>query len=951
VRSKAIVHPKARAAAWVLLLVAGLASSPATAINPAGAADPSPAPAPAERSWTIDDIVRMESANGATLSRDGRSAAWIRSTVETVDGVEQRVGNLWLNRLGEPARGQLGDAEPAKPEPLQLTRGRNGMSSPAFSPDGTRIAFLTDRKVPGEEGAKKVEGAQVWMIPTGGGEAYPVTAFDRAVRAFGWIDGETLVVLAPESKSAWELELETRHDEARVVDDAFHEAPARLYRVAAEPGGTVHRLTTNDDWIDSLAVSPDGRWAVITAQQSLSYEFDGKVPPQTRLVDLETGTSRRLFEEPVEGRTLLPHSVAWQPDSAGFYFVDEYTTHPFYRTATVSHLFHHDLATSETERVDLDSEPGLGRGYATIPGGVVTLLADGVYERLARFDRTGGSWVKTEIGRQDGGTSHVRTMDSLVASADGKTLLYQHSTATEPFQLYAARLDADGLGKPVQVTDLNSGFADKPTGRVDVIHFTGARGNRVEALLHYPLDWTESTEPRPLILDIHGGPTARDRQAWDQRWPAPSVLWRERGAFVLQVNYHGSTGYGLEWVESIGGGHYYELEIPDLEAGVDWAIDQGLADPERLASVGWSNGGILTAELITRTTRYKAASVGAADVEWISDWANVDFGASFDNYYFGGPPWEIPEAYIEKSPFFRLTEVTTPTIIYTGTEDRNVPPHQSWSLFRVLQQLGKTETKLVLFPGEPHGLRKLADQRRKMQEDLTWLGRFLFETHTEPVEAIRAGTLIEALVERAGAARVEGVLGRDENGVPIPETARFAGQEVGRFEVTRAQWAAFDPAAKVAPGEADLPVTGVGLERAKAYTAWLAERTGRPFRLPTVEEAKKLAKAGGSGGNTLDRWAGYAPNPADAAAIRKALSEKVSGEAPLLLPVGSLPGKKGGDAGEVVFDLDGNAAEWAAGEGGAGEPVGPSADRSTDPRGDGGKPAPEYVGLRVVVSG
>ena len=101
-----------------------------------------------------------------------------------------------------------------------------------------------------------------------------------------------------------------------------------------------------------------------------------------------------------------------------------------------------------------------------------------------------------------------------------------------------------------------------------MIHFTGARGDTVEALLQYPLGWHDGDRPAPLFLDIHGGPAGRDRDAWDQRWPAPSLLWRQRGAFVLQVNYHGSTGYGLDWVESIQG-HYYELEIPDLLAGVD----------------------------------------------------------------------------------------------------------------------------------------------------------------------------------------------------------------------------------------------------------------------------------------------------------------------------------------------------------------------------------------------
>ncbi len=936
-------------------------------------------PASAPDRWTIDDVVRTETAEALAVSRDGRTAAWIRSTVETVDGEERRVGNLWLARLGDLS-------ESPEVASVPLTRSRDRMSAPAFSPDGRRLAFLTDRTLPSNGGLSPGASAdasggsakdddrtkQVWVIPRDGGEAYPVTRFDRSVQAFGWIDSETLAVLAPEARSAWELDRKKRHDDARVVEDAAHEPPARLFRVvlpsrsgrAADPGGPggeVTRLTTNDDWIDSLAVSPGGRWAVVTAQQSLSYEFDSRVPPHTRLVDLRTGESRRILTaagtDPENGRSLLPRSVRWAPDGSGFYFVDDHSKHPRYRMATVAHLFHRavdpESGAGETARVDLRWDRGLGRGYDTVPGGVVALLADGVRDRLARYDRRGNAWEKTELEGE-----HVGSIDSLIAAPTGDTLLYQHSTATVPLQLYAAGLDPEGgahLGAPVRYTDLNPSFASKPTGRVEVVRFPGARGDEVEALLHYPLGWREG-ERAPLLLDIHGGPAGRDRDSWDQRWPSPGLLWRQRGAFVLQVNYHGSAGYGLEWVESIGGGKYYELEVPDLLAGVDWAIGRGFADPDRLGSVGWSNGGILTAELITRTDRFRVASVGAADVEWISDWANVKFGASFDNYYFGAPPWEAPELYVEKSPFFRLTEVTTPTIIFTGTEDENVPPHQSWNLFRALQQIGRTETRLVLFPGEPHGLREVASQRRKIEENLAWLDRYLFAPEggtarsAREIEAIRPGTRLEALVERSRAARAaDGRLGVGEDGTLTPETTRFAGLEVGRFEVTRAQWSAFDGSFETGPGEDELPVTGVSFERAKEYAAWLTERSGRTFRLPTVAEARKLAEVAGEGGNTLDRWAGYTPNPDDAAALREVLTERVPGRAPLLLPVGSVPGKTDTDRGKPVFDLDGNAAEWAIAEDGTGQAIGPSADRSTDPRGDGGEPGAEYVGLRVVV--
>jgi hypothetical protein len=298
---------------------------------------------------------------------------------------------------------------------------------------------------------------------------------------------------------------------------------------------------------------------------------------------------------------------------------------------------------------------------------------------------------------------------------------------------------------------------------------------------------------------------------------------------------------------------------------------------------------------------------------------------------------------MDKSPFFRLAKVTTPTIVYTGTEDRNVPPHESWSLFRALQQIGAAPVRFLTFPGEPHSLRKIAHQRRKLAEDLAWFDRYLFGKEAAGETGVKDGSLLAGLLQRSRAARAGGSFGRIEKGTLIPETVHFRGLEVGRFEVTRAQFAAFDPKVSISAGTMAMPMTGVGFERAKAYAQWLAARTGRAFRLPTEEEARKLAEAAGGGGNTLDRWAGYVPNPDDRARLLEA-AKALPGEAPLLLPVGSLPGA--GD--DPVFDLDGNAAEWAVAKDGSGIALGPSADLSSDARSD-IRPTLAYTGFRVVV--
>jgi formylglycine-generating enzyme required for sulfatase activity len=177
----------------------------------------------------------------------------------------------------------------------------------------------------------------------------------------------------------------------------------------------------------------------------------------------------------------------------------------------------------------------------------------------------------------------------------------------------------------------------------------------------------------------------------------------------------------------------------------------------------------------------------------------------------------------------------------------------------------------------------------------------------------------------------------------IPETVRHEGLEVGRFEVTAAQFAEFERGYKVEPGQENYPAHGVRFEEAQAYCRWLSELTGQTYRLPREAEAEDLYEPAEEGSeNTLDYWAGYAVNPDDTARLRTKLNE-LGGRAPLLRPVGSFKGT--GD--DPVFDLGGNVAEWVVGKDGKGRPAGGSAATAAG-AGPGERPPAEYVGFRVI---
>lgn len=877
--------------------------------------------------WTIKDIIHAERLGGSDVTADGSTVVWTQSSVSHRDGKAQQLSRLWMARLDVP------DAEP-----VALTHGGERLSGVTLSPDGRRVAFVSNRPVPDAEDDEGT--AQIWVLPLAGGEAKPVTSGSRGPSSFRWIDNESLLVARLEAPSLREQLLKKNKESAYAVDDPRDNPPLRLFRVDLQ--GKTRRLGLHEGWVEGMAVSPDGSQAVVSFAQSTRFSFDSKIPPKTFLVDLETGDKQQILDD----SGLLPRSFQWAPrnDGNGFYFIDNHSSHPIYRHATVAHLYFFDVDASQARRLRHGWERGIGAGFSVVPGGVVALMADGARYVPARIDLKDAGLTELKAPGD-----HRHLLDQLSVSADGSRWIYVHSTADQAPQLYTAPAEGGAVsGASKALTELNASYKNRPSGRTEIISWKGAEGDMVEGVLSYPFDWQEG-KTYPLVLDIHGGPTGYDRNSWDASWGSPTPLWRQRGAFVLRVNYHGSGNYGLAWAESIRE-RYYELEVPDIEAGVDHLIQRGMVDADRLATTGWSNGGILSAALIAHTDRYKAAVVGAADVEWISDWGNVDFGASFDNYYFGGTPWERLDHYIEKSPFFKVNDITTPTLLHTGTEDRNVPPHQSWSMFRAMQFVEKTDVRLVLYPGEPHGLRQIPHQRRKAEEDLEWLDRHLFKRPATPSVIPDHSPLAARMALTEASKTATGHWGMDADERLIPETVTVAGPkgekalQVGRFEVTVDQWRAFD--ADAFPELAgDLPATGLTFEQARDYVTWLSKVSGTTYRLPTKKEAGAWRSGDGKGGgqaNTLDRWLGKTPSVDDRRALLDALGSRQLG---LLKPVGQSDGKATSE-GHWLYDLKGNVAEWTVDDDGQGQAVGGSADR---PAGSMVDPDPQFIGLRVIL--
>ena len=885
---------------------------------------------PAEK-WTVDAVLKQEAIEDLAISPEGRRVVWVKSYPDSAK--DKFLKDIYLTFLPDSKAPKT-----SSPETIRLTRSGDN-TAPKWNRSGERIAFLSSRKVP----ESKTEATQIWLLDARGGEAQPLTKLENGVEAHAWLNDSTLVFSAREEKTRYEKAQKSAKDDAVAVEDTTEYWPVRLFVIALK-SKKIRRLSQNPRQIGEFSPSPDGRYIVYSENQSPTYSVDNRRQPLQYLIDLTTGQTREIFAL----KYLDPAGFSWTADSKGFYANDGFSNDPHIEGAGIRELYYFDIATMAYQKVPLDWEWAFDDGsYAVTANGVHVQLAAGPRFQPRFYRRSGAGWKWGDVADE-----RLRHSTSFTIGPDGETVVFDYSRPSLPPKYFYGRYRDGNIEVRGELVELNTYLSKLPLPRSEVVEWAGYNGETVNGILYYPQNYRPGRK-YPLMTVIHGGPSGVDLDAWYLTWTRYHFLWTQKGAFVLRPNYHGSSNHGLDFVESIKG-HYYEKEVPDILNGIHHLIAQELVDPDSLGVMGWSNGAILAIALTTDYPEmFKAVAPGAGDVNWTSDYGNCEFGVSFDESYLGGPPWKMLEEYIEKSPLFRFEQVVTPTLISFGSEDRAVPTEQGWQHFRALQQIGKAPVRFLLYPGEPHSFRRISHQKRKMEEEIAWFDYYLFgkKTYTETLAArvLPESAPLALLARRQQIRQSNGQYGEMVNGILAPETVTLGDTlQVGRFEVTRAQWQAFRPQASYPAGRDNYPAAAISFEDARAYTTWLSEKTGQRYRLPSTGELKMLQKLAGKQENNLAYWAGYDPTPDE----RQALAAQIAKHDPdlLLMPAGSCPpGNSAEKDTPLLYDLDGNVAEWSVNKTGSGEPSGASAATVRDKRtGLTGQPPQGFVGLRVV---
>lgn len=873
------------------------------------------------KSWTPEDIIHTEYLQSPVFSPDNQMVVW--SKRRAVKEKDAFVSDLYLTRLNSKKDGKF--------RTVRLTNADDSDSSPGFSRDGETIYFQSGRK----------KGKKLWSLSTFGGEPIEVATFENGLSNRQWLNDSTFAYVAHEGKTKFELDNEKSKDNTVVVEDTIYWRRSRIYAYDLK-SKTNTRLTTNHFPVSYYKASRDGKWIVYRTNQHPSFASDANPDPKYYLHEVASGQRQEILQG-----LQTPSNVQFTADDQGFYFGAVRSSNPEWNGAGITELYYFDLGKKSYTKVNLQWKWGFEGSYRVIGQDALVALANGPTERLAFYQKGAGtSWTKSEL---DLGEMTGNVWISTV-SMDGEKVIFEHSTASQLPKYYVGDLQVNNaqlsFTKQEEFVQFNKKLGKRAITKSEVMRWKGYNGDDVNGILYYPENYVAGKR-YPLVLSIHGGPSGVDQDRWRERWSTYPQILSQKGAFVLKPNYHGSSHHGLAFVESIKK-NYYTPELEDITKGLEVLNDKGMIDMDQLGVMGWSNGAILATMLTVRyPDMFKVACPGAGDVNWTSDFGTCRFGVSFDQSYFGGTPWDnvdgktYNEAYITQSPLFEMEKVKTPTIIFHGSEDRAVPRDQGWEYYRSLQQIGQTPVRFLWFPGQPHGLRKITHQLRKMKEEIAWIDEYLFKKQKTDNPTFKKDSPLALLLKQGKAAKVGNHYGQSHKNTIIPEVVSYKKDSlwVGRFEVTNAQFVAFNSKHIYAATEANHPAA-VDFAMAQAYVQWLSKTTGQKYRLPTVAESKewhKKAHQKGAKENTLSYWAGYALNANEVSSFRQKLAET---DQSLLKVVGEFAPTKLGKA--EVYDLGGNLAEYDQ----KGGTYGYSAYDYVDPHNPQVKPT--KVGFRVV---
>ncbi len=680
---------------------------------------------------TLDDFFNSVSFTALEISPDGKAVV---ICTERADWDQQIFRHdLWLYR-DDANGGTL----------IQLTQSGHD-TEPKWSPDGRRIAFLSERKTSAEKSASsdsdsdsdsdpKEVPAQIYLISPAGGEAFAVTQGEEEVHAFAWSANSQTIYFATRQpwtktqkddyKKEWKDVVQYRTAERgdSIFSLDLQIALAHQASISAKNGkddeqpdltpGAVE-LTKMPLRIDRLLTSPDGSTLAI-----LTNAINQR---QEKIEDVELYTypvfyARRTLDPP-PAPVRLTHNEAVE-------------VYPLWYINPVNLFF--SVAVGDPMGPYRDLQPHL-YWINTLDKKVAQWGKD-FFGSIEHFALSGSSIlasarIGTEVqiytaARLEDAPHRISswpgTYGEISTTPRSQRIAFVYSSLGKPEEIYLAD-SVDKLNQARPITSFNQTLAEKDLPQGKPYQWKADDGTTVEGMLIYPPGQFEAKH-LPMFTFIHGGPADGDGNHFEADWYQWAALAAANGWLVFEPNYRGSTGYGDKFLMQIVP-EIVSRPGKDILEGVDALVKDGIADPDHLTVGGYSYGGYMTNWLITQTTHFKAAVTGAGAVENVGNWGNDD--TTYDDAYFlGGRPWEAAQRYHDEAAIFQIDKVKTPTHMVAGADDIRVAVLEDYLLEHALFSLG-VPNKLLIFPGEGHSLAKNPWHGKiKVREELKWLEKY-----------------------------------------------------------------------------------------------------------------------------------------------------------------------------------------------------------------------------------
>ncbi|HBB95164.1 MAG TPA: hypothetical protein DC054_07215 [Blastocatellia bacterium] len=645
---------------------------------------PAPRTKAGKKLLTAMDLMKIANVSAPRISPDGSRVAYTVSEVKMEKDKEWKtVTQVWVVATnGGKTR--------------QYTRGDKSSSAPEWSPDGSMLAFLSDREKDGER--------QVWMMMADGGEAWSVTSHKGGVTGFHFSpDGKRLVLTAVDQPSKDEEDRKKVKDDTMVID---HDLKMTHLWVFGLDKKDEKRLTEGNYTVSDPQWSPDGTRITYTTRPTPKAD-DGALS-DVWVLTVASGDKKKIAGDPGSA-----DNARWSPDGKWIAYDATSDRDPGPSTA---HLYIVSPEGGSPKQLTVNFDLGAGTPVWSHDGRNIFFSAN-THEAIEIF------WVDVASGQtkqitQIGGSTSISefTADS---RAVGVT-----SSAHQPPEIYVANRATEYA----PLTSHNAWLKDYSLASSEVVRWKSKDGTEIEGVLTKPVGYQPGTKV-PLLLNPHGGPTG----ASVNNFNTTVQVLAANGFAVLQPNFRGSTGKGLAFAQA-NKNTWGKGDYEDCMTGVDAMIASGIADPDRLGAFGWSYGGYMTFWILTQTDRFKAVSPGAGLTNIYSMYSQTDIHRYLNWFYTDKAPWDAQELYWDRSPMKYVNNVKTPTMIVHGQVDTRVPIAQAQEFYQALVER-KIPVEFIVYPRENHGFTEPRHQMDRVRRYVTFFAKYLKTTVvTEPAE-------------------------------------------------------------------------------------------------------------------------------------------------------------------------------------------------------------------------